>query len=125
MTFGRLPLLTHSQLETAIFVAYFSFEAVNILKFSDPFRTIATFHLDESENFTTDEMCDAILRFRAKSREAEQQAFKDSFCEFMQDSNWHQFVDFAKHKELRGLLNDPTSSASEPRPEKLLLVQLK
>jgi hypothetical protein len=125
ITFGRLLGLTDAQIATAKIVAYFSSKVMNQPKFPDPFRTIATFDLDEAKNFTTEEMFDAILRFRTQSTEAEKQAFMASLCEFIQDPSWIQFVDFAKHKELRGALNDPTSSASEPRPEKLLLAHLK
>jgi hypothetical protein len=122
---ARLPRLTDAQIATAKIVAYFSFEAMNQLKFPDPFRTIATFDLDEAKNFTTDEMFDAILRFRAQSTEAEKQAYMASLCEFIQDPNWTQFVDFTKHKELRDALNDQTSSECESRPEKLLLANFK
>ena len=121
---ARMPRLTNAQIATAKIVAYFSFEAMNQLKFPDPFRTIATFDLDEAKNFSTDEMFDAILRFRAQSTEAEKQAYMASLCKFIQDPNWTQFVDFAKHKELRGALNHQMSSTSEPHPAKLPLAHL-
>lgn len=123
-TIANLPRLNDTQIATAKVMAYFSFEVLNYLKFADPFRTIATYNMDEARAFTNDEMFDAILNFRAQSTEAEKRAYMASLCEFIQDPNWTQFVDFVKHKELRGALNHQISSASGPRPEKYPLAHL-
>ena len=105
MTIGSLPALTKEQVVIAKAMAYFTFEAMNQLKFPDPFRTIATYDIDEAKTFTDDKMFEAILAYRAKSTAAEKKAYLDELYEFIRDPHWGQFVDFSRHPELRGALN--------------------
>lgn len=112
MNIARLAPLTKEQVLAARVMAYFTFEAMNQLKFPDPFQTIATYDLDEGKTFTTDKMFEAILSHRAKSTAAEKQAYMTALYEFIRTPQWSQFVDFERHPQLRGALhgNAPTAA---------------
>lgn len=113
MNIAHLPRLSEEQVTAARCVAYFTFEAMNQLKFPDPYRTIATYDLDEGKEFTPDQMIETILRFRASASDKDKQAYMTALYEFIRDPQWLQFVDFARHPELKRALRPEDGSHQE------------
>lgn len=100
-----LPRLSNEQIAIAKIMAFFSFQVMNHPKFPDPFRTIATYDIDEANTFTSDQLIGMILKHRAASSNDEKNTYMKAITDFILDSAWIQYVDFAEYPELRMALS--------------------
>lgn len=101
MQIGEIERLTPQQVEIAKIMAYFSFKVMDQTQFADPFRTIATYDMDEARSSSSDEMIGMILQYRDSSTADEKQAYTRAICDFISNTRWTQYVDFVVHPKLQ------------------------
>jgi len=94
---ATLPRLSDEKIVKAKMLAYFTFEVVNLLKYADPYRTVAAYDIDETRKASRDQMFANILRFRQESSENDKEKYLQKLRAFICSDSLFQYVDFEKH----------------------------